>query len=64
MIYRMKQNAAGFASICILSTMVIIMLSSTVSLYIGLEDALRTNYIREISVSAEQCDRRRYQANG
>lgn len=52
MIYRMKQNAAGLASICILATMVIVMVSSTVSLYIGLEDALRTNYIREISVSA------------
>jgi putative ABC transport system permease protein len=52
MIYRMKQNAAGLASICILSTMVIVMVSSTVSLYIGLEDSLRTNYIREISVSA------------
>lgn len=46
MIYRMKQNAAGLASICILSTAVIIMLSSTVSLYIGLE------YIRDISLSA------------
>jgi len=52
MIYRMKQNAAGLASICILATMVIVMVSSTVSLYIGLEDSLRTNYIREISVSA------------
>jgi len=52
MIYRLKQNAAGLASICILSTAVIIMLSSTVSLYVGLEDVLRTQYIREISVSA------------
>ncbi|OUM97631.1 MAG: cell division protein FtsX [Paenibacillaceae bacterium ZCTH02-B3] len=52
MIYRMKQNAAGLASICILSTAVIIMLSSTVSLYVGLEDVLRTQYIREITVSA------------
>jgi putative ABC transport system permease protein len=52
MIYRMKQNAAGLASICILSTAVIIMLSSTVSLYVGLEDALRKQYSREISVSA------------
>jgi putative ABC transport system permease protein len=50
MIYRMKQHAAGLASICILSTMVIVMLSSTVSLYVGLEDSARTNYIREISV--------------
>ena len=53
MIYRMKQHAAGLASICILSTMVIVMVSSTVSLYVGLEDNLRTNYIREISVSVD-----------
>jgi putative ABC transport system permease protein len=53
MIYRMKQNAAGLASICILSTMVIVMASSTVSLYVGLEDAVRTNYIREITVLVE-----------
>jgi putative ABC transport system permease protein len=56
MIYRMKQNAAGLASICILSTAVIIMLSSTVSLYVGLEDVLRTQYFREISVSAHDAD--------
>jgi len=54
MIYRMKQNAAGLASICILSTMVIVMLSSTVSLYVGLEDVLRSNYIREINLSVNQ----------
>ena len=52
MIYRMKQNAAGLASICILSTAVIVMLSSTVSLYAGLEDILRTRYVREIAVYA------------
>lgn len=54
MIYRMKQNAAGLASICILSTMVIVMLSSTVSLYVGLEDILRTNYFREISLTVNK----------
>ena len=52
MIYRMKQNAAGLASICILSTMVLIMLSTTVSLYIGMEDSLEHRYPKEISVSA------------
>lgn len=51
MIYRMKQNAAGLASICILSTMVLIMLSTTVSLYIGMEDLLKYRYPKEISVS-------------
>ena len=35
MIYRMKQNAAGLASICILSTAVLVTLSSCLSLYAG-----------------------------
>ena len=38
MIYRMKQNAAGLASICILSTMVLVMVSMTVSMYAGVDD--------------------------
>lgn len=38
MIYRMKRNAAGLASICILSTMVLVTVSTTVSLYAGIED--------------------------
>ncbi|HJD22840.1 MAG TPA: ABC transporter permease [Firmicutes bacterium] len=46
--YRMKRNGAGLASICILSTMVLVMLSSTVCLYIGTEDTLRTRYTRDI----------------
>lgn len=40
MIYRMKRNAAGLASICILSTMVLVTVSTTVSLYAGVEDIL------------------------
>lgn len=48
--YRMKQNGAGLASICVLCTMVLVMLSSTVSMYIGAEDALNTNYPQEISL--------------
>ena len=38
--YRMKRNGAGLASICILSTMVLVMLASTASLYFGAEDAI------------------------
>lgn len=53
MIYRMKQNAIGLANICILSTMVIVMLSTTVSLYVGMEDVLRTRYPRDIMIYAE-----------
>lgn len=50
MIYRMKQNAAGLANICILSTAVIVTLSTTVSLYVGMEDVLRTRFPRNIIV--------------
>ena len=47
MAYRMKRNGAGLASICILSTMVLVMISSSASLYIGAEDSLRTRYPRD-----------------
>lgn len=53
MIYRMKKNAAGLASICILSTMVLVVISTTVSLYIGGEDSLRRSYPYDISVIKE-----------
>lgn len=39
MIYRMKQNAVGLASICILCTCILVMLSSTVCLYISVQDS-------------------------
>ncbi|MBP3568243.1 MAG: ABC transporter permease [Lachnospiraceae bacterium] len=44
MVYRMKRNGAGLASICILSTMVLVMVSATTSLYIGAEDSLQKRY--------------------
>lgn len=44
MIYRMKQNAVGLANICILSTMVLVMLSSTSCLMIGMNDILNDSY--------------------
>ncbi len=50
MIYRMKQNAVGLANICILSTMVLVMISTTVSLYAGVEDALLTSYPTDIKI--------------
>ncbi len=40
MLYRMKQNAVGLANICILSTMVLVMLSGTLSLYLGTEEVV------------------------
>ncbi|MDO5602421.1 MAG: ABC transporter permease [Oscillospiraceae bacterium] len=48
MLYRMKQNAAGLANICILSTMVLVMLSSTGSLYLGMEGISRERYPRDV----------------
>ncbi len=48
MLYRMKRNGAGLASICILCTMVLVMVSSTVCLYIGAEDSLVARYPRSL----------------
>lgn len=53
MSYRMKRNGAGLASICILCTMVLVMLSSTVCLYIGAEDSFRNRYPRDVSVTLQ-----------
>jgi len=44
MIYRMKQNAVGLASICILSTMVLVMVSSTSSMMIGLDSIMTARF--------------------
>ena len=49
MMHRMTRNGAGLASICILATMVLVMISSTASLYFGSEDALHNRYPREIN---------------
>jgi len=53
MIYRMKQNAVGLSNICILSTAVLVMLSTTVSLYIGMEDLLKNRFPKEIAVTVD-----------
>lgn len=49
MIYRMKQNAVGLANICVLSTMVLVMISSTFSLWNGMNDVLDNYFPREFS---------------
>lgn len=51
MLYRMKQNAVGLANICILSTMVLVMISTTVSLYAGVRDELQERYPAELNVT-------------
>ena len=53
MVYRMKRNGAGLASICILLTMVLVTLSSTTSLYIGGEDSLNALYPKDIALRLE-----------
>lgn len=57
LVYRMKRNGAGLASICILGTMVLVMLSSTTCLYFGAEDSLRTRYPRAENVTVWYTDR-------
>ena len=58
MVYRMKRNGAGLASICVLATMVLVMISSTTCLYFGAEDAITHQYPREMNVSATFTDER------
>ena len=60
MVYRMKRNGAGLASICILATMVLVMISSTTSLYFGEENALTSRYPREINISFTTLDTQIY----
>lgn len=52
MMYRMKRNAVGLANICILSTMVLVMVSSTISIYFGLGDSLEKRYPSEFSITS------------
>lgn len=53
MIYRMKQNAAGLANICILSTMVLVMISSTASLYMGIDDIMKYRCPTDMEISMD-----------
>lgn len=50
MAYRMKRNGAGLASICVLSTMILVMILGSGSLYFGAEDSLKARYPKEITV--------------
>lgn len=48
MAFRMNRNGAGLASICILLTMVLVMLSSSTALFVGSEDSIRSRYPRSV----------------
>ena len=52
MIYRMKQNAVGLASICVLSTMVLVTVATTAGLFFGSNDQVNQNFPREIMISS------------
>ena len=56
LLYRMKQNAVGLASIAILATGVLVMISTTVSLYAGQEETLRRNYPQDYYLSARHVE--------
>lgn len=51
MMYRMKQNAVGLANICVLSTMVLVMISTSVCLYVGAEDSIHASYPYDYDMS-------------
>ena len=51
MLYRMKQNAAGLSNICIMSTIVLVLISVTVSLYTGMNDILELRFPMEYHVT-------------
>lgn len=54
MAYRMKRNGASLASICILLTMILVMISSTSALYINREETLMNHYQRHINAYASK----------
>lgn len=56
MIYRMKQNAVGLANICVLSTMVLVMISTTLSMFIGADEIIKEVAPSEFEVSTHNID--------
>lgn len=58
LLYRMKQNAVGLASIAILATMVLVMVSVTISMYTSIGDTIRRQYPHQLTLSAQ------YRVNG
>lgn len=61
MIYRMKQNAVGLANICILSTGVLLMVSTTICLYVGREEIIAGRYPQEVNLTAYRADDESFQ---
>ena len=51
MLYRMKRNAVGLATICILSTMVMVMVSATLALYLGQGEIIAAQYPANLTMT-------------
>ena len=52
MLYRMKRNGVGLANICIIATMVMVMISGTLSLYLGCDEIVNLNTPTDIVAQA------------
>ncbi len=53
MLYRMKRNAVGLANICILSTMVMVMISGTLALYLGQGEIIAAQYPASLNMTID-----------
>lgn len=51
MAWRMKRNGAGLASVCILATMVLVMISTTSAMFLGVEDTVQNRFPRDINLA-------------
>ena len=56
LIYRLKQNARGLSNICILSTIVMVIATTTLSLYVGQKEIISFRFPMETKISVEATD--------
>lgn len=61
MAYRMRRNGAGLASICILATMVLVTISSTTTLFIGIGDYVKKNFPYDITATVYGGDKNTFE---
>ena len=54
MLFRMKQNAAGLATICIFSTCMLVAISTTVALYVGIEQGVNETNPHDVIINNYQ----------
>ena len=54
MLYRMKRNGVGLANICIIATMVMVMISGTLSMYLGAGEMVELSAPTDIVMQARQ----------